>query len=80
MGLLFTDRDMADALARSIRKFDWLVAISTGKSSLCAGFEAGPVAEAGIFSGCKNSPSLLCCKTPLLYISPTTNGTRDSPL
>jgi hypothetical protein len=56
MGLLFTDRDMADALARSIRKFDWLVAISTGKSSLCAGFEAGPVAEAGIFSGCKNSP------------------------
>jgi hypothetical protein len=28
----------------------------------------------------KIAPSLLCCKTPLLYISPTTNGARDSPL
>jgi hypothetical protein len=71
---------MADALAHSIRKFDWLVAISTENRLLCAGFEAGPMAEAEIFSGCKNSHSLLCCKTPLLYISPTTHGTRDSPL
>jgi hypothetical protein len=71
---------MADALARSFRKFDWLVAISTENRLYAQDSKLAPMAEAGIFSGCKNSHSLLCCKTPLLSIFQTTNSTRDSPL
>jgi hypothetical protein len=71
---------MADALARSIRKFDWLVAISTGNhlyaqdSKLAPWLKLQSLATAKIVTAC--SAARRRC-----YSSPeATNSMRDSPL